>query len=406
MQGIAKDSTLYPTFSATTVSAMQDSANKYVDNLFFSGGSLQTLLTDDHAYVNDALADIYGVASPGADLALVQVDGTQRSGMLTNVGLMAALAHETADSPVLRGVFVLSSIICHALPPPPAGVNTAVPAPSTTAPMTTRENFATQHEQGACAACHHTIDGIGFGFEHYDATGKWRTEEYNLPIDSSGWFTSDYDAALTGTFDGAIDLGHRLAQSSTVQSCVAQNWLRYALGVDHTGVDSKGLTPIVAAFQRGAVRHAGARGRRHAQRRLQHPRGRSDPMMNRRDMLQLLGMAGAATMLGPRAARAAGAVPKRILFFYAGGSFRQLTANGSKPATVQSFWAPTAPGAPDPTTITPRRGRRTSTRWPTFISRSCHSRRRCCSSTASTCARPMSIRPAARTATSEARRRR
>jgi hypothetical protein len=205
-------------------------------------------MTDDHAWVNDDLAAIYGVAAPGTStLTRVQLDPSQRSGILTNAGLMAAFAHQTADSPVLRGVFVLRNVMCKDLPPPPPGVNTSPPASSGGA-MTTRQEFATQHEQGSCASCHHTIDGIGFGFEHYDAVGAWRTQDDGLPVDSSGWFTGDYDSSLTGTFDGAVELGQKLAQSPTAQACLAKNWLRYALGVDHTGIDTKGLTPIVDAF--------------------------------------------------------------------------------------------------------------------------------------------------------------
>jgi hypothetical protein len=248
MSGLTKDATMFPTFGPSTVSSMQASAEKFVDDVFFNGGSFAALLTDDHAWVNDDLAALYGVAPVGPTLTRVSVDASQRSGILTNAGLMAAFAHQTADSPVLRGVFVLRNLICEDLPPPPPGVNTAPPALDTSMPMTTRDRFAMQHEQGACASCHHTIDGIGFGFEHYDAVGAWRTEDSGLTVNAKGWFTQSYDSALTGTFDGAVELGQKLAQSPTTQMCLVKNWLRYALGVDHKGIDSNGLTPIVTAF--------------------------------------------------------------------------------------------------------------------------------------------------------------
>ncbi len=28
-----------------------------------------------------------------------------------------------------------------------------------------------------CASCHQKIDPLGFGFENFDAIGRWRTEE-------------------------------------------------------------------------------------------------------------------------------------------------------------------------------------------------------------------------------------
>jgi hypothetical protein len=67
----------------------------------------------------------------------------------------------------------------------------------------------------------------------------------------------------------------------------------------------------------------------------------------RRNLLQLLALAGTSSLL-PRIARAGPpAVPKRIVFYYTGGSFRQGTSNGSMPATLNSWWQPLAPAAPD-----------------------------------------------------------
>lgn len=254
MSKLTKDPTLFPTFTADTAASMRASTDQYIESIFFGEGTLTALLTDTHAWVNDDLAPIYGVSAPGgAALKLVSVDPKQRAGILTSAGLMAGFAHETADSPVLRGVWVLDRLMCNEPPPPPKNVNTTLPAPDLGKPLTTRDRFATQHEQGACAGCHHTIDGIGFGFEHYDATGAWRTEENTLPIDASGWF-SDGNGDLSGTFDGAVELGKKLAASETVHACVASSWMRYALGVDHKGIDKKGLAPVLDAFEKSELK--------------------------------------------------------------------------------------------------------------------------------------------------------
>ena len=254
MDTLSKDATLFPSFTDKTATALRASTDKYVDSIFFGEGTLTALLTDTHAWVNDDLASIYGVSAPGgAALELVSVDPAQRAGILTSAGLMAGFAHETADSPVLRGVWVLDRFMCNEPPPPPKNVNTTLPAAVTGKPLTTRDRFATQHEQGACAGCHHTIDGIGFAFENYDATGAWRTIDNTLPVDSSGWF-ADGNGDLSGTFTGAVELGHKLAASKTVQACVASSWMRYALGVDHKGIDDKGLAPVVEAFDQSQLK--------------------------------------------------------------------------------------------------------------------------------------------------------
>lgn len=249
MAVMTKDAAMFPAFGPETAAALQRSAELYVEEIFFGGGSLDTLLTDHNAFVNDEIAWIYGVPAPGSDeMQWVPVDPTQRAGILTNAGLLASFAHETADSPVLRGMLVLDRFMCVPPPPPPKGVDTTPPEANDGTPMTTRERFATQHEQGSCAGCHQAIHGVGFGFSSYDAVGQWRTTENGLAVDPSGWFTPNAATDLEGDFVGAVELAERLASSRAVQACLVSQWLRYALGVDRTGVDATQVEPILQAF--------------------------------------------------------------------------------------------------------------------------------------------------------------
>jgi hypothetical protein len=250
---MVKSATAFPNWNDDVAASLRTSAGKFVDRVFWDmGGSLNSLLTDTSTFVDANIAPIYGVSvgagKPSAtDMALTATDKTERSGILTQAGLMAAFAHETADSPVLRGVFVMDRLLCAAPPPPPAGVTGSITASSASGqPMTTRQEFATTHEQGTCATCHHAIDGFGFGFEHYDAIGKWRDTDNGLPVDASGWIAGTTDA--DGTFNGAVDLGQRLAKSTQVSDCVASQWFRYSLGLGAADVNSCDLAPVKQAF--------------------------------------------------------------------------------------------------------------------------------------------------------------
>ena len=42
------------------------------------------------------------------------------------------------------------------------------------------------------------MDKIGFGFEHFDAVGRWRDQESGKPIDASGEIVG---ADVPGTFE-------------------------------------------------------------------------------------------------------------------------------------------------------------------------------------------------------------
>jgi hypothetical protein len=251
MDKMNKSASAFPSWSDDVAASLRGSAGEFVDRVFWDlGGSLPALLTDTATYVDANIAPIYGlppIAKTSATMALTDTNKAQRSGILTQAGLMAAFAHETTDSPVLRGVFVLDRLLCSAPPPPPASVTGSITETTDSSQvMTTRDRFAMTHESGTCAGCHHMIDGFGFGFEHYDAIGKWRDTESNLPINAKGWISGTRDA--NGDFDGAVDLGQRLSKSGQVSDCVASQWYRYSLGLGAADVNTCDLAPVSKAF--------------------------------------------------------------------------------------------------------------------------------------------------------------
>lgn len=247
LEGLKKSPTLFPNFSATTAGALRESTARYVDHLFWEKRSLGAWFTDDHAFVNDALAPLYGVASPGAELALVQVSSAQRAGILTQAGLLAGFAHETSGAPVLRGVFVLSRLLCSEPAPPPPNIPALTDPKPTDAPKTTRQHLEETHSGPACIGCHETIDGMGFGFEHYDAVGAYREQDNGLPVDATGVLKHTVDA--DGPFNGAVELGKKLGQSVQVQACVTKQWARYALGATLDDIDDCAIKQAIEQLQ-------------------------------------------------------------------------------------------------------------------------------------------------------------
>lgn len=90
------------------------------------------------------------------------------------------------------------------------------------------------------------LDPIGFGFEHYDALGRWRDRENGIPIDASGELTqTDVD----GPFDGAVELAHRLAASEQVRACVVKQWFRFGHGRAEQSADRCSLAQATEAFE-------------------------------------------------------------------------------------------------------------------------------------------------------------
>jgi hypothetical protein len=246
LEGMTKDPKAFPKFTPDVAQALHDSTVRYMDHVFWDLDSLSAMFTDAHGYVNDALAPYYGVKPGGSTtLQLVALDATQRSGILTQPGLLTALAGPVNDSPVKRGVLTLDSILCSRPKPPPPGVNTTPPALDPNVPTTTRQRMETSHAVGGCAGCHTAIDGIGFAFENYDAVGAWRTQENGLSVNSSSALIgTDVD----GSFSGAVALVGQLAKSQRVAQCVSYQWLRYALGLDTTQINLATAQDVTSVF--------------------------------------------------------------------------------------------------------------------------------------------------------------
>jgi hypothetical protein len=246
MGNLTKAADIYPSFNPAMAGALKDATERYVDRIFWDEGqTIKALLTDNHAYVNSTLAPLYGAAATGTDLVWTALDATQRSGILTQAGFMAGLAHERNDAPVLRGVFVLDRLLCQTPPPPLPSVNTSLPPLTAASNQTTRQQLEASHNTPQCAACHKAIDGIGFGFGNYDALGQWRTQQFGQNVDASGEFVN---TDIDGNFDGAVAMGAKLAESRQVRACIANQWLGYALAVRRNNLDACMTDPLVKAL--------------------------------------------------------------------------------------------------------------------------------------------------------------
>lgn len=229
LEKVSKDSATFPMWNAELRASMREETLAFVEDTVFDGaGTLPELLTGTTTRINGPLAELYGVAAPAKDWDNVTLDATERAGLLTLPGILAAHGHPVQPSPVLRGVFVLERLLCAPPPAPPPGVETNIdPAGSGNEPQTNRERYAAHVTNAACASCHASIDGAGFPFEPYDSIGRYRTTDNGFPVDSSGELRG-FDNA--GPVANAVELARRLAQSEDVRLCVTKQWFRYAFG--------------------------------------------------------------------------------------------------------------------------------------------------------------------------------
>ena len=224
----------------------------FVASVFVAGdGTLKSLLTAPYTFANASTAPEYGLSANGSGFAQVQLDPTQRLGVLMQVPFLRT---NGIAPPVRRGLVVYKQLLCGDVPAPPGNI----PKPEMDGPSTTtRERFAKHAEQACAKGCHALFDPWGFAFENFDQLGHYRTQENGKTVDASGELQAG--GVVGGTtpkqtvvpFKNGLELVNALAANDEVSWCTSRHWSRYMLGRPEGEADVGALTNayVSAAYQ-------------------------------------------------------------------------------------------------------------------------------------------------------------
>lgn len=220
------DREAHPHFSESLRAAMAEEFARRVEHAIFAGpGTVDQLFIGRTSFVNRELAAHYGLPDPAIDWAAIELPAHERSGLLTSAAFATAHAQSVQPSPVQRGLFVLRRLLCIDLPDPPADVDTSLP--DSDMQGTNRARYESHLSAPSCVGCHQLIDPIGFSFEHYDATGRYRQTDAGWPVDAG---VSVQLPDFSGDFADAIELSDALADHPQVHACLIRHLASYALG--------------------------------------------------------------------------------------------------------------------------------------------------------------------------------
>jgi len=205
--------------------AMRHETRLFIRTIFQENRSILDFIDGRFTFVNGPLARYYGIRGiDGEQFQRVELDGEQRSGIVTHASILGISSYATRTSPVLRGKWILDTLLGVPPPPPPDGIPPLVEKDLGTA-ASMRQRLEQHRADPSCAACHNSMDPIGFGLENYDASGAWRIKDGNFDIDSSGTLPDGR------SFSGAKELKQVLKTDSAL---FARNFteklLTYALG--------------------------------------------------------------------------------------------------------------------------------------------------------------------------------
>lgn len=223
--------------------AEQQEVQRFFEVFLTEDRSALELLGADFTFVNDALAGHYGLPAPmSTSLKRVTVDGTQRGSLLGHGAMLTVTSHDYRTAPVKRGKWVLSQLLCAEPPPPPPGIPAFMPV-DTGATKSLREQMEAHRTNPMCAACHASMDPLGFGLENYDHQGRWRTtDEAGFAIDSSGKLPDGR------TFDGPQQLAALLHDDARFPRCLSEQLFIFGLGRDVTHQDRCGVDALAQTF--------------------------------------------------------------------------------------------------------------------------------------------------------------
>jgi Protein of unknown function (DUF1588)/Protein of unknown function (DUF1585) len=198
--------------------------------------------------VNERLARHYGIPDVyGDQFRRVTVTDGIRGGLLGQGSILTLTSYPTRTSPVVRGKWILETLLGSPPPPPPPDVPALPEAESTGKVLTMRERLSEHRKNPACASCHARMDPLGFALENFDATGKWRTVESTGPADKTRNPIDASGQLADGTkFEGAKGLRAVLLEhSSEFVYRMTERLLTYSLGRGSEWYDAPAIRAAV-----------------------------------------------------------------------------------------------------------------------------------------------------------------
>ena len=144
-----------------------------------------------------------------------------------------------------RGKWILENIFDDPPPAPPPNVPPLDEKKIAAGNLSLRKQLEIHRANPVCASCHDTMDTLGFGFENFDAIGRWREKDGRNPVDASGRLPDG------SNFNGPLELVRLLKKrKNEFTRCFVKKMLTFALGRGLEYYDKCTVDEISAAVKR------------------------------------------------------------------------------------------------------------------------------------------------------------
>ncbi len=244
---IRKDPIDNPWCTETLMAGMRAETAYFFHSLVSDNAPVSRLIDADYTFLNGELARFYRIDGVEGDaMRKVAVETSKRGGVFGQASVLATTSFPDRTSPVVRGKWILETLLGTPPPPPPPDVpEIEVEGRGRRAATTLRKKLEAHRDAANCAGCHSQIDPLGFALESYAEFGQWRAgvdDRGTLP--SGAKFRGPAGLKLALIDERIDDLG----------SQAIRKMLSYALGRQLEFYDEGTVKEIAAKLKPGGYR--------------------------------------------------------------------------------------------------------------------------------------------------------
>jgi hypothetical protein len=242
---VRPDPMKFPEFNGELNESMRREVIAYFNYVVRNDRPLLELIDSKYTFVNERLARIYGIENiSGETMQQVSLKNPNRGGVLGMAAVHALTSFPVRTSPVLRGRWVLESLLGDKVPPPPPDAPALTETSDKEPSKSLREQLELHRTKSECATCHDKMDPLGFGLENFDALGRWRDKDHDQPIDAKGTLPSGE------TYEGPAGLKAVLMQrKDAVMKHLVKKMTGYAFGRELNRFDECVVDRALEALQ-------------------------------------------------------------------------------------------------------------------------------------------------------------
>jgi hypothetical protein len=247
MSQVKPDPDAFPEFDESLRQSFQRETEMFFQYILREDRSVMELLDANYTFLNQRLAEHYGIANIyGSQLRKVVLTDPNRGGLLGQGSILTVTSYPNRTSVVQRGKWILDNLLSAPPPPPPADVPELKAHAQDGKLLTMRQQMEQHRANAICAGCHARMDPIGFALENYDGVGKWRTTDGGSKIDATGKLPGGVQ------FEGPAGLKKLLLANyrDDFVATVTEKLLTYSLGRGLEYYDR----PVVRSIARQAAR--------------------------------------------------------------------------------------------------------------------------------------------------------